>query len=88
MADIAPVTTAPLPVVALPDEIDMATADALGEQFAAALAPGVPAVIADMTGTTFCDSAGITVLIGAKERATASGAELRLLRPSRTSCAS
>src|SRR5689334_22399349 len=57
----------------------MATADAIGEQVAAALAPGVHAVIADMTATTFCDSAGITMLIRAQKRATAHGAELRLL---------
>jgi anti-sigma B factor antagonist len=36
-------------------------------------------VIADMTATTFCDSAGVTMLIGAKKQATAHGAELRLL---------
>ena len=39
----------------------------------------MPAVIADMTATTFCDSAGITILIRAKKQATAHGAELRLL---------
>jgi anti-sigma B factor antagonist len=77
IADTA--TTAPLTVVTFPAEIDMATADAIGEQVAAALAPGVHAVIADMTATTFCDSAGITMLIRAQKRATAHGAELRLL---------
>jgi anti-sigma B factor antagonist len=41
----------------------------------------VPAVIADMTATTFCDSAGITMLIRAKKQAAAHGAELRLLLP-------
>ena len=81
MTDIAHLTTAPLTVVTLPGEIDMANADAIGEQFAAALAPGVPAVIADMTATTFCDSAGITMLIRARRRATANGAEIRLLLP-------
>jgi anti-sigma B factor antagonist len=79
MADIATVATAPLAVVALPAEIDMATAPAIGEQVAAALAPGVRVVIADMTATTFCDSAGITMLIRAKKRAAAHGAELRLV---------
>ena len=79
MADTA--TTAPLTVVTFPPEIDMANADALGEQFAAALAPGVRVVIADMTATTFCGSAGINTLIGANKRATAHGAELRLLLP-------
>ena len=48
---------------------------------AAALAPSVHAVIADMTATTFCDSAGIAALIRAKNQVTAHGAELRLLLP-------
>jgi anti-sigma B factor antagonist len=74
-------TMGPLAVVTFPAEIDMATAGALGEQVAAALAPGVQAVIADMAATTFCDSAGITMLIRAKKQATARGAELRLLLP-------
>ena len=79
MADIA--TTPPLTVVTLPAEIDMATAGAIGQQIAAALAPGAHAVIADMTATTFCDSAGIGMLIRAKKQAAAHGAELRLLLP-------
>jgi anti-sigma B factor antagonist len=79
MADTATAATAPLTVVTFPAEIDMVTAGAIGEQVAAALAPGVHAVIADMTATTFCDSAGITTLIRAKKQATAHGAELRLL---------
>jgi anti-sigma B factor antagonist len=81
MADTATATTAPLTVVTFPAEIDMATADPIGEQVTAALAPGVHAVIADMTATTFCDSAGITMLIRAQKQATAHGAELRLLLP-------
>jgi anti-sigma B factor antagonist len=74
-------TMGALTVVAFPAEIDMATAGAIGEQVAAALAPGVHAVIADMTATTFCDSAGINMLIRAKKQATAHGAGLRLLLP-------
>jgi anti-sigma B factor antagonist len=81
MADTATATMGLLTVVTFPAEIDMATTGAIGGQLAAALAPGVPAVIADMTATTFCDSAGITILIRAKKQATAHGAELRLLLP-------
>ena len=77
MADT--VAMASLTVVTLPAEIDMATAGAIGEEVAAALARGVHAVIADMTATTFCDSAGINMLIRAKKQATAHGAEFRLL---------
>ena len=81
MADTATATMGPLTVVTFPAEIDMATAGAIGGQVAAVLAPGVHAVIADMTATTFCDSAGINMLIRVKRQATAHGAELRLLRP-------
>lgn len=81
MAHTAPVATAQLTVVTLPAEVDVVNADAIGEQFAAALAPGIRAVIADMTATTFCDSAGITMLIRASKRAAAVGAEVRLLLP-------
>ena len=81
MADTAAVITAPPPVVTLPAEIDMANAGAVGERLAAALAPGVRVVIADMTATTFCGSAGLNTLVRASKRATAHGCELRLLLP-------
>jgi anti-sigma B factor antagonist len=68
-------------IVTLPAEIDMANVDALGEQLAAAFAPGTRVVIADMTATTFCDSIGIGMLIRAQKQATARDAELRLLLP-------
>ncbi len=45
--------------------------------------PGVAAVIADMTATTFCDSPPITMLVRAHRRATANNAELRLVTRSR-----
>ena len=64
-------------VVTLPAEIDMANADRVGADLQAALAPGVTAVVADMTATTFCDSRGIHALVLAHQRATACGAELR-----------
>jgi len=59
----------------------LANADRIGEQLAAASAPGVRVVIADMTATTFCDSLSIHMLLRACRRATANGAELRLLLP-------
>lgn len=72
----------PLAVVALPAEIDMANADRVGADLQAALTLGVATVVADMTATTFCDSRGIHALVLAHQRATASGAELRLVVPS------
>jgi len=72
-----------LPVhVTLPAEIDVTNADSIRRQItAAALRPGVRIVVADMTGTTFCDSTGVRGLLVAHERAARNGAELRLLRP-------
>lgn len=86
MTDIEPVMAAvPRPaVVACPAEIDMANADSIGEQLAAASASGARAVIADMTATTFCDSSGINMLIRASKRGAAHGTELRLLQPGPT----
>jgi anti-anti-sigma factor len=66
-------------VVTLPAEIDIANADCVGEELCAAFAPGIRTVIADMTGTRFCDSSGISVLVVAHRKAIASNAELRLV---------
>jgi anti-anti-sigma factor len=79
ISDTAPVTPAQPVMVALPHEIDLTNADSVGEQLAAAWAPGAAMVIADMTATTFCDSTGIRMLVLACQRATDHGTELRLL---------
>jgi anti-sigma B factor antagonist len=65
-------------VVSLPAEIDLTIADALREALLSVLNQGAVALIADMTATTFCDSAGITALVRAAKRAAATGAEMRL----------
>jgi anti-anti-sigma factor len=77
--------TEALPVlIALPGEIDISNADAVRHQICtAAVRPGVTAVIADMTVTTFCDCAGAGMLMRAHIEAAASGTELRLLTPAR-----
>ncbi len=65
-------------VVRLPAEIDVSNADEAGEQLRTAIAPGVTILVADLTATTFCDSAGIRQLTLAYDKAVASGAQLRL----------
>jgi anti-sigma B factor antagonist len=65
-------------VVVLPAEIDVTNSDGVYQQLAAALAPGVGIVIADMTATTFCDSSGVHAIMRAHERATAQKTVLRL----------
>jgi anti-sigma B factor antagonist len=68
-------------IVALPGEIDITNSAAIKASLLLALdGPGL--VIADMTGTTFCDSSGLRVLIVARDRAAASGCTLRIvIRP-------
>ena len=83
MVDAEPVVLAQgqLAVVTLPGEIDMANVDGIGRQLASAFTPGVRAVIADMTATTFCDTLGISMLVRACRQAAAHGGQLRLLMP-------
>lgn len=65
-------------VIRLCAEIDLTVADELREALLSVLNQGVLALIADMTATTFCDSAGITALIRAARRAAANGAVMRV----------
>lgn len=65
-------------VIRFPAEIDLTIADELREALLSVLNQGALALIADMTVTTFCDSACITALIRAARRATANGAVMRL----------
>jgi anti-anti-sigma factor len=66
-------------VVTLPAEVDISNAEAIGEELCAAFAPGVRTVIADMTGTRFCDSTGISMLVLAHRKAVTNHAELRVV---------
>lgn len=79
MAQVADPQHLPAVVVALPADIDTASAGRVGQQFGAAFAPGVKTVIADMTATRFCDSSGISVLVRAHKQAVANGTQLRLV---------
>ena len=89
MADSVPATPVRPPMVTLPrelgiinaDNIARELADNIGRQLAVTLPPGTPVVIADMTATAFCDTSGVRMLVLACRRATANGAELRLLAP-------
>ena len=66
-------------VVTLPAEIDITNADQIGEALSSAIASGAAIVIADMTGTSFCNSSGISMLVQAHRQAVANQAELRLV---------
>jgi anti-anti-sigma factor len=69
-------------IVPLPAEIDIANAEAVGEQLCAAFAPGVTVVIADLGSTIFCDVSGARQLVLARKRAVASNRVLRAVVPS------
>jgi anti-sigma B factor antagonist len=70
-------------VVTLPAEIDIANADQVFGRLCLAIGSGAGLVIADLTGTDFCGSAGIGAVLMARDRAAAEGVQLRLaLQPS------
>jgi anti-sigma B factor antagonist len=66
-------------VVTFPGEIDMANATGVGEELTAAFDAGAAVVVADMSGTRFCDTSGIHALVAAHKRAQASGAGFRVV---------
>ena len=70
-----------VPVVITPPEIDITNAGQLRAALLHAAARPGPALVVDMTGTRFCDSAGLHALIGAHKRAQAEGRQVRLATP-------
>jgi anti-anti-sigma factor len=64
-------------IVTLPDEIDVTNCDSVGASLAVYLYKS-SLVIADMTGTTFCDSSGLQMLMVAHQRAAVTGSALRV----------
>lgn len=68
-------------ILALQGELDLASAPALGEHLLAALPQSARLLILDLSGVTFCDAAGLTMLIGIQRHATGLGLALRLSAP-------
>jgi len=66
-------------VVTAPAEIDITTAAELRAILAEWHSRGHVTVVMDMTGTEFCDSAGLRELVWAHKRAAADGGGLRLV---------
>jgi anti-sigma B factor antagonist len=66
----------------LPSEIDMTCAADMGADLGTLLGEGIAVLVADMTATTFCDSAGVQALVAVHNAARASDAQLRLVVPS------
>jgi anti-sigma B factor antagonist len=68
-------------VVKLPAEIDATCAAQVGMELAFAFSPGTRAVIADLTETSFCDSAGVRMLVVSCGQAAENGTKLALVAP-------
>ncbi len=66
-------------LVSLPAEVDIANADEVRADLFAAIRRGSPVVIADMSRTSFCDCAAVSVLLAAASQALRAGAELRVV---------
>jgi anti-sigma B factor antagonist len=66
-------------VVTMPAEIDAVNADAVHQALLAEVGHDAAVLIIDMSKTTFCDSAGVQVIINTYNRATAAGTGLRLV---------
>ena len=70
-----------VPVVTTPAEIDLTTAGQLQTILSDWHSRGHVTVVVDMTGTQFCDSAGLRELVLAHKRAVPEGGGLRLVIP-------
>lgn len=85
MAEPAPLSDFPVTtiygfaVVTTPDEIDVANATLFRAALLTAANHGLPGIIVDMTGTEFCDSTGLNVLVRALRQADQAGGEIRLV---------
>jgi anti-anti-sigma factor len=65
-------------ILTMPAEIDLTNADQVRQELLAAVGHD-PVLIVDMTGTTFCDSAGVQAVIAGYRLAEATGTEFRLV---------
>src|SRR6266516_4658704 len=74
-----------VPVVAAPAEIYVRNADWLRSVLLEAADREHGRFVVDMTGTQFCVSVGVGVLVRAHKRALAEGGELRLVVPASAS---
>ncbi len=66
-------------VVTLPAEIDVTIADSIRDELLAILGQGAVLLIADLSRTEFCDSAGVSSLVRTYRQASMSGSAVRLV---------
>jgi anti-anti-sigma factor len=70
-----------LTIARLKGDLDIATTPALRERLLSVLSPGVRLLVIDLSGVSFCDAAGLAVMIGTQRRARARGITVRLAAP-------
>jgi anti-sigma B factor antagonist len=68
-------------VVAAPEEIDITNAGRLRTALVRACSNGDRTIVVDLSGTHFCDSAALNVLVRAHQRGEEQGREVRLVVP-------
>ncbi|WP_433462274.1 STAS domain-containing protein [Spirillospora sp. CA-128828] len=66
-----------------PAEVDLSNGDAILAQAVGLLDSGIPALILDLTGCTFCDSNGLNVITHSQMRATELGVPMWVVLPPR-----
>ena len=66
-------------VVTLPTEIDVTNADTVREELLSVLNQGTALLVADLSKTSFCDSAGVSALVRTFRRAATSESPMRLV---------
>ena len=66
-------------VVTLPGEIDVNNADMVREDLLSVLSQDALLLVADLSKTTFCDSAGVSALVRTFRRATSTARGMRLV---------
>jgi anti-sigma B factor antagonist len=70
-------------VFRLHGELDLSTAPALRESLSRALADECSDIVLDLAGLDYLDSTGLSLFVGARNRAAASGVRLRIRNPQR-----
>lgn len=79
---VATVRVGPWAMAVLPSDIDMMCAADVGADLGALLGAEISVLVADLTATTFCDTAGVQALVAVHNAARAAGTQLRLVVPS------
>jgi anti-sigma B factor antagonist len=66
-------------VVTLPEEIDVTNAEMVREELLSVMNQGAALLVADMSKTNFCDSAGVSALVRTFRQASGSARAMRLV---------